>query len=237
MKAKLALVTLLKITFIYSVHCQYIDSTAYEQNKIEILNNSSRVLKLESMVKKIDFERNYYSTGLKNQTTIFACISSAFFILFGLITYSGFKKEVSELKKEFNSVISSQKKKFKKLYNKNLELEDSLLQSAANSYVMIAAYFFENNSFCTSLKFRLKAIEKITKSNNQKPLKSNIALCLKILNNPDLIDQTVFIEDSEQIFETLDKIESRNIAGIQNELAAIRVKLNEIRKNLNNKTD
>ena len=167
MKNFLLLITILTITINgYSqTRTLNIDSTDLEL-KIKKLDNLlkqteihftqiSDSLKTELIHYKA--KEDYFSIALADQSNRFSLIITSLLALLALLSYGGYKFELSRMKNDVEKQLAEQMIEFKEYKTKIKSLDSGLKSSSANTFVTVANNYAKENQWNLAFEFYLCA--------------------------------------------------------------------------------
>jgi hypothetical protein len=202
--------------------------------KNEQTKNKNQLVKIDSLQTKIkDYElsKEYYQTSIGTLTAIFSLICGGFFILFGLLSYSGFRNEVNKIKKESIEALKIQQDKFND-FNKNIgKIQDKITLQSARIYVLIANFFEINKMYVSQLTSNLHAAQEFSILKTQdKACISNLGLskdALKLITVGDEFKEQM-LHESKELIKIVDKIFTLNMSNDEIKNLCIEIRLSII---------
>lgn len=132
-------------------------------------------------------KEDYYTTALEEQANRFSLIVATVVGIIGLISFAGFKREVSMVKSEYKSQIEEVKKKLIGFNEFTIYAEISIKKATSNFYSNLGHDFIDEsnfvsafNSFFASARDRITIFNLINRLNNQKDYESDSKRSLEL---------------------------------------------------------
>ncbi|SOS48860.1 conserved exported hypothetical protein [Tenacibaculum dicentrarchi] len=123
------------------------------QNNTLLKNNDSLRIKLLSYQAKED----YFSVALADQSNRFVLITGTIIGLLALISFAGFRNEITRLKKQYENQVDILKKEFKEHQTKTLKHDYSLEIASGNIFALAAQTFENKHNLFLALEFYLSS--------------------------------------------------------------------------------
>lgn len=141
------------------------DSTAYELKikKLDSLFNETEkqynqiVDSLKNDLAHYKAKEDYFAVALEDQSNQFALIVTGLLALLALLSYGGYKYELSRMKKAVKKQLAVQMVEFEEYKTKIKVLDSSLNTSAANTFVTVANNYAKEEIWNLALEFYLCA--------------------------------------------------------------------------------
>ena len=102
-------------------------------------------------------KEDYFSVALEDQSNRFALIVTGLLALLALLSYGGYKYELSRMKKDVEKQLAEQLVEFEEYKTKIKILDSGLNTSAANTFVSVANNFSKEKKWNLALEFNLCA--------------------------------------------------------------------------------
>lgn len=102
-------------------------------------------------------KEDYFSVALEDQSNRFALIVTSLLGLLALVSYGGYKYELSRMKKDVEKQLAEQMSEFVEYKTKIKILDSSLNTSAANTFATVANNYAKENECNLALEFYLCA--------------------------------------------------------------------------------
>ncbi len=131
------------------------DSIYNETQTLQLERLNSKVDSLLKVTAKFSEEKNYFSTALNSQTTIFSIIITIALFLFGLISFVNMKLEIKKYKDETESIINRQNDIIESVKVKNNKHDELINNALGNLNALIAEYYGTNERM--KFKYALNA--------------------------------------------------------------------------------
>ena len=143
---------------------------SYQNSRLNELN--TKVDSLLKATEKFNEEKNYFTTALSSQTTIFTLIISIIVSLIGLVSFLGFKFEIKKYKEETQVIIDRQNKVIESFDKTSKKHDDMINEAFGSIYVMVATA--NKKHIDLNYIFSLKAAKHMFLSNNYKSSIANL---------------------------------------------------------------
>lgn len=209
------------------------------------LNNSNTLN--DSLKRELIYYRakeDYYVTALNEQSTRFTLIITSVLALFGLLSFGIYKLELNRIKKFTKKKIQAQKEEFVEHIDKINGIDENLNLVMGNLNVSIAIYFAGEESYTKSIEFYLIGAKYLTKwktsisKQEEKEEDKFDKVFINLKYAEDLIDKISsgniekeeFKEENKKMNNILDDFIVDSNPLLTNQIAEIRVKLNEYGK-------
>jgi len=102
-------------------------------------------------------KEDYFSVALEDQSNRFALIVTGLLALLALLSYGGYKYELSRMKKDVEKQLTEQMVEFEEYKTKIKTLDSGLNTSAANTFVTVAKNYSKEKQWNLALEFYLCA--------------------------------------------------------------------------------
>ena len=102
-------------------------------------------------------KENYFAVALEDQSNRFALIITGLLALLALLSYGGYKFELSRMKKDVEKQLANQMQEFEDYKIKIKALDSSLNTSAANTFVTVANNYAKEEIWNLAFEFYLCA--------------------------------------------------------------------------------
>jgi hypothetical protein len=159
------------------------DSITDTKQTVQLKEFNAKVDSLLKITNELSKEKNYFSTALSSQTSIFGIIITIALALFGLISFAAFKIEIKKYKTETKSIINKQDEKIKSIEEKNKAQRYDINHVLATTYTAIAMQFEDSDPY-TCFKFSTSAAAYHMKNNCLIPCPSLLNISLRIIESP-----------------------------------------------------
>jgi len=208
-----------------------------KDNKSQFANIESKLEVLNTKQNKFELDESYFKTAISTQTKIFSAITSGFFILFGLLAYRGFLKEVSRIKEESDKELAKTKDEVENYKNEMKQSQDAFVKNLQNLELSL----FQESGYLNFLiserhrgqpkevVFLLRAFTQLIKGKDERLIKKNIntfSVALnKLLEEDNPAHKKEIEEEETQLKKYLDELSVSNDEDIKNFCALTRVSL------------
>lgn len=188
-------------------------------------------------------KEDYYATALSDQATRFSLIVASIVGLFALVSFAGFKNEVSKIKKDSEKELRKMKIEIAGFEKRITKQEYSLDVAAGNFFALAGETFMTQKKPFLAFTFYLTACrrhclayiavkkdESKSESDEEDMLiycKANLESAVEALEAIPMEENTknAFIEQSNDLFEELDTIAETKNSELILSTAEIRIKI------------
>jgi hypothetical protein len=118
-----------------------VNATALDTLRMENAALAARVDSLTESLRQHRVTENFFNSELATQTGLYGVVVAAALVLFGLLTYGGFRYEVRRHKREMLREMEKQMAISARADERLAEAERFMRQTAANSYVAISSVY------------------------------------------------------------------------------------------------
>lgn len=187
------------------------DSILYTQQTKRIILLDKKVDSLLKVTDKFSIEKNYFSSALSAQTTIFSVIVTIALALFGFVSYSEFASLVRKHKKETKTKIDEQNAKIDSIAESN-KSQDKLISSALGNISSLVTDVFKDKKAIAFI-FSIKAAKHHLQSEYLNGAVANLSTAVDIIDDPEFFDKlfaTVLQFDNENMNDLKFLISSEN---------------------------
>jgi hypothetical protein len=132
--------------------CEMDSTLSAIQSNFNSINDS-----LKTEIDKYQAREDYLSVSLEDQASRFSLIVTGLLALAALLSFTGYKIEITRLNKIVEKQLEVQKLEFEQYKSKIENIDSHLRSSSANTFVSIAMNFEKEGSYALSLYYFISA--------------------------------------------------------------------------------